>query len=69
MPSMLGTVTIDRRTGNGKYGDVLDVCSDLAVGDYGSTVNALVVMARQSPLFAETQERIRKRKAAKRPRS
>lgn len=51
---MISKLTIDRATGDGKYADVLDVAERLANGDYGSATNAVVVMIRQSPLFAET---------------
>ena len=66
---MVGTVTIDRRTGNGKYSDVLDVCDELADGDYGSTVNALVTMARKTKLYRDAMARISERKAALVPQS
>lgn len=56
---MIRYLTIERTTGNGKYGDVLDACETLAAGDYGSAANALVVMARQSPLFQETMAKLR----------
>lgn len=50
---MAQNVTLDRTTGGGRYEDVIDVCEALAAGDYGSSANALAVMARQSPLFQE----------------
>lgn len=50
---MIQKIEIDRQTGNGKYGDVLDAAEQLAAGDYGSAVNALAVMVRKSPLFHE----------------
>ena len=53
-------VAMDRRTGEGKYNDVIDVCEELGRGDYGSATNALAVMARQSPLFSETVARLKK---------
>ena len=49
--SMAQNITLDRTTGGGRYEDVIDVCDFLAEGDYGSSANALAVMARQSPLF------------------
>jgi hypothetical protein len=52
---MIQNVAIDRRTGNGKYDDVLDACEALAAGDYGSAANAACVMIRQSPLFTPAQ--------------
>lgn len=57
---MLTQVGICRETGNGKYGDVLDVAEVLAQGDYGTAANAIVVMARQSPLFQKTLREIGK---------
>jgi len=56
---MLTSVMIERRTGGGKYGNVLDAAELLAAGDYSSAANAVVVMARQSPLFRETMEKLR----------
>lgn len=54
---MITALTIDRVTGDGKYADVLDVCQELANGDYGSATNALIVMVRQSPLFKRTAQK------------
>ena len=51
---MIQNVVLDRATGGGRYEDVIDVCEALAAGDYGSSANALAVMARQSPLFEKT---------------
>ena len=56
---MLTQIGINRETGNGKYGDVLDVAEALGNGDYGTAANAVVVMARQSPLFRETLAQVR----------
>ncbi len=52
-------VAIGRKTGEGRYDDVIDVCEALGRGDYGSAGNALAVMARQSTLFKETVERLK----------
>ena len=52
-------VAMDRRTGDGKYNDVIDVCEELGRGDHGSATNALAVMARQSELFAVTLARLK----------
>ena len=54
MVQTVQNVTLDRKTGDGRYEDVIDVCEVLADGDLGSSANALAVMARQSPLFKKT---------------
>jgi len=56
---MLEQLKIERATGNGKYGDVLDVAEALADGNYGTSPNALAVMVRQSPLFQETLTKLK----------
>lgn len=65
---VLQSVLIDRRVGDGKYRDVIDVCEALAAEDYGSAPNALLVMVRKSPLFQETLSRLREAKSAERAR-
>ena len=52
-------MTIDRRSGGGKYADVIDAADRLGRGDFGSASNALVVMVRQSELFKTTIAEIR----------
>ncbi len=47
---MLNVVQIDRGTGNGRYGDVLDGLETLK-GVYGSFSNAAVQCIRDSPIF------------------
>lgn len=64
---MLLQISIERKSGEGKYVDVLDVAEALADGDYGSARNALAVMARQSPLFRETLARLREHNGRKKP--
>lgn len=49
--AQLRTVTIDRRSRNGAYSDILDAAQVLAGGDYGSATNAIAVMVRQSPHY------------------
>lgn len=61
---MIQMVTVSREAAGGKYEDVLDVCEALARGDYGSATNALNVMARQSPLFAETMTKLQAERAS-----
>lgn len=52
--------------GTERHDDVLDVCEVLAVGDYGTPTNALIVVVRKSPLYRETLEAIeRKRELAR----
>ncbi len=53
-------VLIDRKTGNGVYGDVIDAAEWLAQNRFASATLAIVEMARQSPLFQETVERLKK---------
>lgn len=55
---MMKAITIDRNTGDGKYGDVLDAAEVLS-GDYGSAANALVQMARDSSLYADAKQKAR----------
>jgi hypothetical protein len=55
---MISAVTIDRATGDGKYGDVLDIAEVLAKKDHGSATNAIAVMVRQSFLFRRTRQRL-----------
>lgn len=62
---MLNAVVIDRRTGDGKFGDVIDVAEWLASGDWGSAPNALAVMARRSDLYREATEAMQKNAATK----
>ena len=50
------SITIDREQRNGAYGDIIDAAMHLANGDYGSGVNAIAVMVRQSPLFKQAQD-------------
>ena len=61
---MIQMVTVSRDSAGGKYEDVLDVCEELARGDYGSATNALNVMARQSPLFVETMSKLQAERAS-----
>ncbi|WP_413936946.1 hypothetical protein [Nitrospira sp. BLG_1] len=49
---MMTALQIDRKVKN--YGEVLDVCEYLGEQDYGSGVNALMVMMKQSPLWIST---------------
>ena len=60
---MIERLCIERLTANGKYADVLDAAELLAAGSYGSATNAVVVMARQSPLFREAQAQLQREKA------
>lgn len=57
--SMIQQITIGRNVGDGKYNDVLDVCEYLAAAEYGSGTNTLVQLARKSPLFQETLEKLK----------
>ena len=59
---MLSGITLDRRKGNGKYADVLDVAERLAQGDYATATNAFVVMVRQSLLFRATLQKMQTEK-------
>lgn len=54
---MLNTVTIERHVDGRvtKYADVLDAAEALSNGDYGSGINAIAVMVRQSHLFKKYQ--------------
>ena len=54
-------ITIDRKRGDGRYNDLLDVASALAP-EYGNATNALAVLVRQSPLYAKTMARLRRTK-------
>jgi hypothetical protein len=56
---MLKKLTIERDTGNGKYGDVLDVCEALAIRPYGTAPNAACELIRQSAEFQEALEKVR----------
>ena len=47
---MLTQIAIDRATGEGRYGDVLDVLEFLR-GTYGTASNAAVQLIRESPKF------------------
>lgn len=64
----IDAVTIKREgKGDGRYGDLLDVAEALAAGDYGSASNAVLVMARQSPLFQATLAELRKAEPVEAP--
>ena len=52
-------VLIDRKTGRGAYGDVIDAAEWLAQNRFASATLAICEMARQSPLFLETTERLK----------
>lgn len=52
-------VLIDRKTGGGAYGDVIDAAEWLAQNRFASATLALCEMARQSPLFHETLARLK----------
>lgn len=59
---MRKALMLNRKTGGGKYIDVIDVAEYLGrVGDCGSAANALAVMVRQSTLFMKTAARLKKR--------
>ncbi len=62
---MITAITIDRTTGDGKYTDIIDTAELLGDEDYGSAVNAIAVMVRQSPLFQDAQKRMKKAKPQK----
>jgi hypothetical protein len=65
---MTTAIILERRTGNGKYSDVIDVCDELGRNEYGSAVNAAAVLIRQSPKFTDTLNKIREREAEEQPR-
>jgi hypothetical protein len=44
-----------------RHGDVIDVCEELANGDYGSARNALIAVVKQSPLFRKTLQRLHRK--------
>ena len=57
---MLRQIAVDRSVGDGtRNGEVLDAAEHLGNADYGSATNALVVMARQSPLFEKATSELR----------
>lgn len=58
----LTNVSIERKIGDGRYGDVLDVCEHLGVTTFGSARVALVNLVRQSPLYRDTIKAIRARR-------
>lgn len=58
---MLKQVAINRDTGDGKNGDVLDVAEYLAT-TYGSATNAIVQMCRRSPLFKQAFDELKLQK-------
>lgn len=63
---MASTIQLDRKTADGKYIELLEVCEHLARTQCGSAVNALWVMACQSDLYAATRlELDQKGKAAR----
>ena len=49
-------ITLDSKTGNGQYIDVLEACDELK-GVHGSCVNALANMVRESLSFKTATER------------
>lgn len=60
-----GAINFSRRQRQGRYADVIDVCSRLAE-HYGSTAAACAQLVREHPLFAKTLAEIR-RQARRRP--
>jgi len=63
---MLTQVAVNRETGEGRYADVLDVCEHLA-DRFGSASNALVQIARESPLFEEALKELNMKPKKPRP--
>ena len=56
----LQAISINRATGGTRYAEVIDACEEASAnGECGSATNALIVMARQSPLFQQTLEKIK----------
>jgi hypothetical protein len=62
--NQVGQVVLDRRSGGGRYGDIIDVAVELKRSDYGSAANALAAMVKESPLFRKTLARLRSDRAA-----
>lgn len=50
---MADKISIDRTSAGGRYANILDVAEHLS-DLYGSSVNALAIMVRQSRLFQNT---------------
>ena len=63
----MSTKAINITRGTDRQDELLDVCHRLAQGDYGSATNALIVIARQSPLFQETLALLRAESPAAAP--
>lgn len=59
MNKPMQAVTVDRTTGNGKYADVIDVCDRLSER-FGSAANALVQIARESPIYQDAVQELAK---------
>lgn len=55
-------ITIERKTGNGRYSTLIDVCDRLR-DKYGSPTNALAQLASQSPEFSEQLEAMQREQA------
>lgn len=58
---------IDRVTRGGLYAELIDVCEYLAGQDYSSASNALYVLAKQSPLYQQAVEELRRKRRRERP--
>jgi len=57
---------IDRVTRGGLYAELIDVCEYLASQDYSSASNALYVLAKQSPLYRQTLEELKRKRRRER---
>lgn len=51
---------MDGEMSGGRYADVLDV-ADFLASEYGSRVNAIAVMCRDSKLYQQSLRRMRRR--------
>lgn len=63
---MARSITMSERDRGGAYADVIEIAELLGKrGQFGSNVNALAHMARQSPLFQEAIAQITKERKPK----